>query len=58
MRKRILVIGHLLVVVGHTLDVDKVKLATIGVEHVKRRDWLLVEPTKPKPGKNSCGSVQ
>ena len=44
-------VGDLLGVAGHALDVFKVKLASIrlGVERVKRRDWLLVETAKPKP---------
>ena len=41
---------HLLCVFGHTLDVDVVKLATVRVERVKRRDRLLVETAKAKPG--------
>ena len=47
--KNKMVSGHLLGVVSHTLVVDKVKLASIGVEFVKRRDRLLVETPKPKP---------
>ena len=41
---------HLLCVFGHTLDVNVVKLATVRVERVKRRDRLLVETAKAKPG--------
>lgn len=55
MRKEI--VGDLVCVLGHTLDVDKVKLSSIvpRVERVKRRDWLLVETTKSKPRQRIAG---